>query len=84
MNVYLDGKGVAQLRSKRYVQLLVPRGKHRIDLAHVHDLLYKSTHTVELTTSEIYIEVYPTLNSSGIHSLSHLPENFATDFEPAE
>lgn len=84
MNVYLDGKGVAQLGSHKYVQLILPRGKYKVDLVYVHDFILRSSHIVEMTGSESYLEVFPTFDSSRARLVPQLPQNFTNDFEPTK
>jgi hypothetical protein len=74
MNVHLNGKGAAQLEIHEYIQLIVPRGRYEVELLH-HDLVaFRSTHVIELMTSEAYLEVYATILSNEARIVSEIPK----------
>lgn len=48
LNVSLNGKGAAQLDIWEYIELLVPRGRYRVDLLH-HDVAsFSSSHEIDM------------------------------------
>ena len=76
LNIYLNGKGVAQLGIGEYIQTLVPRGSYNVTLLH-HDLFpFSSSHRIEITGTEAYLEVYPTILSNAARLVKDLPDEF--------
>jgi hypothetical protein len=64
LNVLLNGKGAAQLDIWEYIELLVPRGKYKVDLLH-HDVAsFSSSHESDLNASSAYLEVKATILSN--------------------
>lgn len=83
INIYLNGKSAAQLEIYEYVELIVPSGKYNLELLH-HDLFpFNSSHSIELTTKEVYLEVYATILSNKARIVTGFPENIANKLTSA-
>ncbi len=82
LNVTLNGKGAAQLDIGKFVRFMVPQGRYRVDLLH-HDVFsFASSHEIELTTAEAFLEVYPTILSNGAQLVTELPKDFWKTYTP--
>jgi hypothetical protein len=82
IEVRVDGRGVATLAVGEYVQVPIPRGTHTIDLAHWDFVTFRTTHSVEVTSSDLFLEVFatPVANEVRMHPAlppqSELPRSF--------
>ena len=83
LNVTLDGKGVAQLNIGEYVQVIVPRGKHHVNLEHRDVFMFRSDHEVEFTTAETFLKVRATPVSNEAKVVPELAPQFDVKFRPA-
>jgi hypothetical protein len=83
LNVTLDGKGVAQLDLGEYVQIIVPQGKHEVNLEHRDMALFRSKHDVEFPKPETYLKVRATPVSNEALVVPELPAQFDVKFRPA-
>ncbi len=82
INVRLDGRGVGQVGIHRYATLIVPKGKHEVELVHLDMVKLTSHQQIELTEPESYLQIFATASSNKAELVSHLPANFADKFKP--
>ncbi len=75
MNVFLNGKGAAQLNIYEYVQLMVPQGKYNVELVHYDLFTFRSNHEIELATPEAYLQVNATITSNEARIVPDFPED---------
>lgn len=70
LSVRLGGKAVAQLDIGRYVQLQIPKGKHRLTLSHVDVFEFESEHEFEANADPTIVEIaaMPVSNSMRVHA----------------
>ena len=80
LNVLLNGKGAAQLDIWEYIELLVPRGKYRVDLLH-HDVAsFSSSHEIGVDGPSAYLEVKATIVSNSARVVTELPGDFKENY----
>src|SRR5258705_5987192 len=58
INVKLNGQGVAQLKIGHYAQVIVPKGRYKIELTHRDMADITSDHNIEFRDSESFVEIY--------------------------
>jgi hypothetical protein len=73
INVRINGKGVGGLDIGQYVQLSLPNGTHRVELAHRDVVLFKSAHELVLTGAPAYVEIAATILSNDMKVHDRLP-----------
>jgi len=83
LNVKLDGKGVAQLNIGEFVQVIVPRGKHQVNLEHRDVFMFRSDHELEFTNAETFLKVRATPVSNEAQVVPELAPQFDVKFRPA-
>lgn len=84
INVKLNGRGLTQLKVGYYVQVIVPRGSCEVGLLHVDQEYYSTTHQIELTGPEAFLEVRVTGFSNEARLVPALPPNFEKKFKPVK
>jgi len=84
INIEIDGKGLIQLNIGQYIQVIVSRGEHHLQLLHKDLFNFRSQHHIDLTGPEAYVKIWATLFSNKVRIVPELPENFASDFEPVQ
>jgi hypothetical protein len=81
INVKLNGQGVTQIRIGQYAQVIVPQGKHHIELVHFDTATFSSEHEIELNTPISFLEIYATPTSNRAFLVSRLPTDFDKKFK---
>lgn len=84
INVWIDGKGVALINVAQYTQVILPKGRHQLDLKHLDIVPFRSKHSLELFEAQIYVKIYATAAGNEIKVVPVLPLDFEQDFTPVK
>jgi hypothetical protein len=80
INVSVDGKGIGLIGIGKYAQVIIPKGKHQVDLVHLDLGLFPSHHDIDLTDPVSFLEIFATPTSNRAFLISDLPPNFTAKY----
>jgi len=82
INIKLDDKAIGGLYIGEYAQLIIPKGKHRIELVHLDMTYFTSYHDLVAEKDPLIVEIWATPVSNALWTLDDLPPNFINNFTP--
>jgi hypothetical protein len=83
IEISIDGRHIAILKRREFVDVSIEYGKHELSIRHKELLInkyYQNDHSIEITTSDIAIEVYTGLASTKFKFVNELPKSFESKF----
>lgn len=84
INVKLNGKGLGRLNFGQYAQVIVPKGKCRVDMQHLDLVRFSSQRWLDLNEAESFVEIYATPTSNEAKLVPALPADFEKKYEPIQ
>jgi hypothetical protein len=83
IHVAIDGKRVARVNIREYVQIPYRQGKSSITLMHKDIFNFSSSHDLEVKGNTLYVEVYATPISNALVSRNERPADLLLKYRPA-
>ena len=81
INVKLNGKGLGQLNFGQYAEVIMPKGKCRVDMQHLDMFRFSSVRWLDLNDPESFVEIFATPTSNEAKLCPELPPDFETKYE---
>ena len=82
INIKLNDKAIGGLNIGEYTQLIIPKGKHRLELVHLDMVYFKSYHDLVAEKDPLIVEIWATPVSNSLWTLDNLPADFINNFSP--
>ena len=84
MNISANGKGIGQLDIGQYLQVILPKGRHRFRLSHRDLQEFESFHELQLQDAESIIEICATATGNRARLRADLPDQFPSSFRAVD
>lgn len=82
MNIFVDGKGVGQLRIREYTTIELPHGEHLVELSHKDVFMFRSEHRLSFSGQQVFVKVNATVLSNEAEIVSK-PTDLSSKFRAA-